>query len=150
MKTNADGPDIAIRLTQGANRDITVPITWVEVSIKKHALGACLAPAGSDTTEYQYQLNEAIKLCPQLLGALMGRESTWLAFAMMILQKVFYPLVATCFSEKQCGSIQAKLFPTILSKMGINRSTPKEVRCGPALLVWWHECPWILANPRLY
>jgi hypothetical protein len=46
MKTNADGPDIAIRLTQGANRDITVPITWVEVSIKKHALGACLPQLG--------------------------------------------------------------------------------------------------------
>jgi hypothetical protein len=27
MRTNADDPDIAIRLTQGANRDITVPIT---------------------------------------------------------------------------------------------------------------------------
>jgi hypothetical protein len=51
----------------------------------------------------------------------------------MILQKFSYPLGATCFSEKQCGSIQAKLFPTILSKMGINRSTPKEVRSGPAL-----------------
>jgi hypothetical protein len=27
MRTNADNPDIAIRLTQGANWDITVPIT---------------------------------------------------------------------------------------------------------------------------
>jgi hypothetical protein len=51
MRTNADDPDIAIRLTQGANRDITVPITWVEVSIGKCTLGAHLAPAGSDTTE---------------------------------------------------------------------------------------------------
>jgi hypothetical protein len=76
MRTNADNPDIAIRLTQGANRDITVPITRVKVSIGKRALGARLAPAGSDTTEYQYQLNEAIKLRPQLLRAPMGREST--------------------------------------------------------------------------
>jgi hypothetical protein len=96
-------------------------------------LGVHLAPAGSDTTEYQYQLNEAIKLRPRLLRAPMGQESTRLAFTTMTLQKFSYPLGATCFSEKQCGSIQAKLFPTILSKMGINRSTPKEVRSGPAL-----------------
>jgi hypothetical protein len=35
--------------------------------------------------------------------------------------------------EKECNSIQAKYMPTVLSKMGINRSTPTEVRSGPAL-----------------
>jgi hypothetical protein len=51
----------------------------------------------------------------------------------MILQKFSYPLGATCFSEKECNSIQAKYMPTVLSKMGINRSTPTEVCSGPSL-----------------
>jgi hypothetical protein len=48
----------------------------------------------------------------------------------MILQKFGYPLGATCFTEKECNGIQAKYMPTVLSKMGINRSTPTEVRSG--------------------
>jgi hypothetical protein len=51
----------------------------------------------------------------------------------MILQKFSYPLDATSFTEKECSSIRAKYMPTVLSKMGINRSTPTEVRSGPAL-----------------
>jgi hypothetical protein len=51
----------------------------------------------------------------------------------MILQKFGYPLGATCFKEKECNSIQAKYMPTVLSKMGINRSTPTEVRSGLSL-----------------
>jgi hypothetical protein len=51
----------------------------------------------------------------------------------MILQKFSYPLGATCFTEKECNSIQAKYMPMVLSKMGINRSTPTEVQSGPAL-----------------
>jgi hypothetical protein len=49
----------------------------------------------------------------------------------MILQKFKYPLGAMCFTEKECASIQSKILPTVLSKMGINRSTPTEVCSGP-------------------
>jgi hypothetical protein len=51
----------------------------------------------------------------------------------MILQKFSYPLGATCFTDKECNSIQAKYMPTVLSKMGINRLTPTDVRFGPSL-----------------
>jgi hypothetical protein len=51
----------------------------------------------------------------------------------MILQKFGYPLGAMCFTEKECNSIQAKYMPTVLSKMGINRSTPTEVQSGLSL-----------------
>jgi hypothetical protein len=46
----------------------------------------------------------------------------------MILQKLSYPIGATCFTEKECNSIQAKYMPTVLPKMGINRLTPAEVQ----------------------
>jgi hypothetical protein len=49
----------------------------------------------------------------------------------MILQKFKYPLGATFFTEKECTSIQSKFLPTVLSKMGINCSTPTEVCSGP-------------------
>jgi hypothetical protein len=49
----------------------------------------------------------------------------------MILQKFKYPPGAMCFTEKECASIQSKFLPTVLSKMGINHSTPTEVRSGP-------------------
>jgi predicted nucleic acid binding AN1-type Zn finger protein len=50
-----------------------------------------------------------------------------------IAQKFSYQLGATCFTKKECNSIPAKYMPTVLSKMGINRSTPTEVRSRPAL-----------------
>jgi hypothetical protein len=52
---------------------------------------------------------------------------------MMILQKFGYPLGARCFTEKEWNSIQAKYMPMVLSKMGINRSTPTKVCSGQAL-----------------
>jgi hypothetical protein len=133
MRTNADDPEIAIKLTQGANHAATMPIKQVEATEGKRMLGVRLAPSGNDTTEYQYRLQEATRLRPRLNHAPLGRESTRLAFHSMILQKFSYPLGGTCFSEEQCHKIQAKLFPTILSKMGINRSTPTSMRSGPTL-----------------
>ncbi len=131
MRKNADDPDITIKLTQGDDHMMAIPIKHVETTKGKQTLGVRLTPDGSDTTEYQYRLQEAIKLRPRILWAPLGHESTCLAFHTMILQKFSYPLGATCLSKKQCNSIQAKLFPTILSKMGINRSTPTSVRSGP-------------------
>jgi hypothetical protein len=127
MRKNADDPDITIKLTQGDDHMMAIPIKHVKTTKGKRTLGVCLTPDGRDTTEYQYCLQEAIKLQPRLLRAPLGHESTRLAFHTMILQKFSYPLGATCFSEKQCDSIQAKLFPMILSKMGINRSMPTSV-----------------------
>jgi hypothetical protein len=51
----------------------------------------------------------------------------------MILKKFSYPLGATCFTEKECNSIQAKYMPMVLSKMGINRLTPTDVHSGLSL-----------------
>jgi hypothetical protein len=110
-------------MTQGNNRTHTTPITRVEVTKGKHTLGVWLAPSGDDKTEYQFWLQEAIKLWPWLLRAPLNRESTRTGLSTMIIQKFGYPLGAMCFTEKECNSIQAKYMPTVLSKMGINRST---------------------------
>jgi hypothetical protein len=133
MQTVSDDPDFAIHLTQGNTRDRTKSINQVEVTTGKCTLGVRLAPNGSDKTEYEYRLAEAMKLRPRLLRAPMNRESTRKGFTTMILQKFSYPLGATCFTEKECNMIQAKFLPTVLSKMGINRSTPRDVRSGPSL-----------------
>jgi hypothetical protein len=94
-------------------------------------LGVCLAPTRNNKTEYEYCLKEATKLQPRLLHTPMNRESTRTGFTTMILQKFKYPLGATCFSEKECSSILSKFLPSVLSKMGINCSTPTEVCLGP-------------------
>jgi hypothetical protein len=133
MWTVSDDPDIAINMTQGNDRTQTMPITWVKVTTGKWTLGVQLAPSGDDKTEYQYQLNEATKLWTKLLRAPLNEESTQQGFTTMILQKFGYPLGAMCFSEKECNSIQAKYMPTVLSKMGINWSTPTEVCLGLSL-----------------
>jgi hypothetical protein len=129
---------------------MAIPIKRVKTTKGKRTLGIHLTPDGSDTTEYQYHLQEAIKLRPRLLRDPLGHESTCLASHTMILQKFSYPLGAMCFSKKQCDSIQAKLFPTILSKMGINRSTPSYISTIWSYIVWGHGCPRTLAHPRLY
>jgi hypothetical protein len=130
----SDDPDTDILLTQGNNRSRPTKITQVEVTTGKRTLGVRLAPRnGSDKTEYEYRLAEATKLRPRLLRAPLNRKSMRKGFTTMILQKFSYPLGATCFTEKECNSIQAKFLPTVLSKMGINRSTPREVRSSPSL-----------------
>ena len=42
-----------------------------------------------------------------------------------------YPLGATCFTSKQCQTIQAKYMPTFLSQMGINWATVTALWHGP-------------------
>jgi hypothetical protein len=127
MRTVSEDPDIAINMTQGNDRTCTMPITRVEATTGHLTLVVRLAPSGDDKTEYQYRLQEAIKLRPRLLRALLNQESTRIGFTTMILQKFSYPLGATCFTKKECNSIQAKYMPRVLSKMGINRLTPTEV-----------------------
>jgi hypothetical protein len=129
----SDDADTDILLTQGNNRSRPTKITQDKVTTGKCTLGVRLAPNGSDKTECEYRLAEATKLQPCLLRAPLNRESTRKGFTTMILQKFSYPLGATCFTEKECNSIQAKFLPTVLSKMGINRSTPREVHSGPSL-----------------
>jgi hypothetical protein len=51
-------------MTQGRDRTQTTPITRVEVTTGHWTLGVQLAPTGDDKTEYQYHLQEAIKLQP--------------------------------------------------------------------------------------
>jgi hypothetical protein len=63
-------------MTQGNNRTRTMPITRVEVTKGKRTLRVWLAPSGDDKTEYQFWLQEAIKLWPWLLRAPLNREST--------------------------------------------------------------------------
>jgi hypothetical protein len=133
MRTISKDPNIVINMTQGNDRTHTTPITRVEVTTGHRTLGVRLAPSGDDKMEYQYRLQEAIKLQPRLLRAPLNWESTQIGFTTMILQKFSYPLGATSFTKKECSSIQAKHMPTVLSKMGINRLTPTEVRSGLAL-----------------
>ncbi len=95
MRTISEDPNIAINMTQGNNRTRTTPITRVVPTTGHRTLGVWLAPSGEDKTEYQYRLQEAIKLRPCLLRAPLNRESTQIGFTTMILQKFSYPLAAT-------------------------------------------------------
>jgi hypothetical protein len=101
MRTISKDPDIAINMTQGNDRTRTMPITRVEATTGHQTLGVRLAPSGDDKTEYQYRLQEAIKLWLRLLRAPSNQESTRIGFTTMILQKFSYPLGAMCFTEKE-------------------------------------------------
>jgi hypothetical protein len=58
----SDDPDTDILLTQGNNRSHPTKITQVKVTTRKRTLGVHLAPNGSNKTEYEYHLAEAMKL----------------------------------------------------------------------------------------
>ena len=75
-----------------------------------------------------YALDERRSVTPLQRFCLRARTG----FTTMILQKFARPLGATCFTEKECSSIQSKLLPAALPKMGVNRSTPAEARSAPA------------------
>ncbi len=137
MQTVSDNPDIEIYLMQGNAQNHTTPITQVEATTRKHTLGVHLAPIGSDKTEYEFCLMEATKLRPCLLWAPLNWESTWKGFTTMILQKFSSPLGATCFTEKECNNIQANFLPTVLSKMGINKSMPMECAQDHFFMLAW-------------
>jgi hypothetical protein len=133
MSSIQDDPDITIHLTQGANRTSPTPVLRIENTEGRRTLGVRLAPNGRDTTEHAFRLKEAITLRSRLLNAPLNKESTRIGLMSMILQKFGYPLEATCFKEEECLEIQRKFLPTVLSKMGINRSTPTAVCSGPAM-----------------
>jgi hypothetical protein len=67
MRSINEDPNIAINMTQGNDRTQMTPITRVKVTTSHQTLGVRLAPTGDDKTEYQCQLQEAIKLQPHLL-----------------------------------------------------------------------------------
>ena len=133
MRSIADDPELTISLTQGADRERTTNIKRIEVTEGKRTLRVRLAPIGKDQTEFQHRLKDAVTLRSRILRAPLGKESTRRGFQSMILQKFKYPLGATCFSETECDKIQGKFLPTVLSKMGLNRSTHVSVRAGPSL-----------------
>jgi hypothetical protein len=62
MRAVSDNPDTNILLTQGNNRSRPTKITQVKVTTGKCTLGVSLAPNGSNKTEYEYRLAEAMKL----------------------------------------------------------------------------------------
>lgn len=62
MREVSDDPDTDILLTQGNNRSHPTKITQVKVTTGKRTLGVRLAPNGSNKTEYEYHLAEAMKL----------------------------------------------------------------------------------------
>jgi hypothetical protein len=62
MRAVSDDPDTDILLMQGNTRSRPTKIIQVKVTTGKHTLGVCLAPNGSDKTEYEYLLAEATKL----------------------------------------------------------------------------------------
>jgi hypothetical protein len=134
ISTINDDPHIDICLTQGANQSTATPVSRIKNTEGKRTLGVCLAPDGSDKTEHAFHLKDATKLCSCLLNAPLNKESTQIRFmGSMILQKFGYPLGATCFKQEECLEIQQKFPPTILSKMGINESTPTNICSGPAM-----------------
>jgi hypothetical protein len=96
-------------LTQGNDGTHTTPITRVKVNTGKWTLGVRLAPTSSDTTKYQFHLQEAIKLCSHLLWAPLNRESTRTGFTTMILQKFGYLLGTTCVTKKSATVFKQNL-----------------------------------------
>jgi hypothetical protein len=80
-------------------------------------------------------MEEATMMRDRLKTAPLNREHTAIGFRAIRLMKLKYCLGATCFSKKQCDTLQARYLPTFLSKMGINRTTATAVpRHGPTSL----------------
>jgi hypothetical protein len=68
-------------------------------------------------------------------AAPLNREHVAIGFRAIWQMKLKHCLGATCFSKKQCDTLQARYLPTFLSKMGINnRTTATAVRHGPTSL----------------
>jgi hypothetical protein len=85
MRTVAEDSDICIAMTQGANHTNALPVTWIEVTEGNRTIGVCLAPDGTNKTQYAFRLKEVIKLWSRLLHALLNRESMRIGFMTMIL-----------------------------------------------------------------
>jgi hypothetical protein len=100
----------------------------------KHTLGVRLAPDGNDRDELKYRQQQATKMQQKIAAAPLGREYIGIGFRAIWQAMIQYPLGATCFTDKQCSTIQAKYLPTFLSKMGINRATATAVRHGPTTM----------------
>jgi hypothetical protein len=123
--------DLHIHLTSGSDTTNPAAIQRVPTSTGKRTLGVRLTPDGNDNDEFAYRIQQASTMNKRVAAAPLGREHIGIGFRAIWRMMIQYPLGATCFTKKQCNSLQAKYLPTFLSKMGINRTTSKAVRHGP-------------------
>jgi len=108
-----------------------VMIPHLETNEAWHTLGVQLAPDGNNTTEFQYLLGVASTWKNHMITAKIPRVANAFALQQVLLPKLWYPLIATTFDEKQCHKILEPVFSQGLPAMGVNRHFPRAIAHGP-------------------
>ena len=94
-------------------------------------VGVRIAPNGQMETEYKYRLKQSKELGLRIAQAHLTRPEATLAFHSRWLSIIGFYLPITCFSRKQCETIQTPIYQAILPKLGYNQHIPLAIRYEP-------------------
>jgi hypothetical protein len=82
-----------------------VELECLEVTEARRTLGVKTAPAGDNTTQFEYMLEASQKWAAQIKAHNMRPMDAWLALRPTILKTLEYLITCTTLTEKQCEHI---------------------------------------------
>jgi hypothetical protein len=98
-------PSNPLHLTDRDNQ-AQIPLEHRSPYDTKHTLGVILAPDGSATQQIQLIISRAREVQGKLCNSSLLRKNRWIALTSIIEPSLFYPLVATYFTQKQIQPYQ--------------------------------------------
>ena len=119
-----------IQLTEGHGSSLNT-ITRKECWEGVRTLGVRLAPLGNFLDELDFRILQFRGLAQHIQSSPLSRFDAYLGYTTMIQRMLRYPLGATCFTQKQCQSLDASYMGPVLSKMGFNCNTARSIIFGP-------------------
>ena len=104
----------------------------LQVTEAKKMLGVYLAPNGDDSHQKKVMVQKAVKFGERIRTGAIQKRNVWLAFTMMAMKSIEYPLQVLSLSEKDYKDIMWPILKDVLPKAGFNRHFPHAVVYGPA------------------
>jgi hypothetical protein len=126
--------DPTVTLKQGVDHRTRTTVKRMKLSDAPRILGVHLSPSGDFSKQIQVCKAKADGFAAKLLSPLITPTDTRIFHRSIYTPSMRYPLAALAVDEEDLTSIQTKIIPVILQKLGINRNLPTPIRHGPTML----------------
>jgi hypothetical protein len=132
LKSIGESPG-TVAITLGTSPTAT-EITRLEPDKGVAVLGPIFTPSGNTDTQYKLLVEQATILGKRITAAPLNRLEAQIMLEQFVQPKIGYPLAAACQTVAPFKKLDSLILPSIISKMGYNRRTSREVLYGPVHL----------------
>lgn len=124
--------DPTVRLRQGNTTDEPVPIRRMDHHEAPRILGVHLSPLGDFSTQIRVCKDKADAFALKLHSPRLTKNDIRIFHRSIFIPSIRYPLATMAVDEESLQSIQSRIIPVILQRLGINRNLPTAIRHGPS------------------